>query len=151
MKKTMLLLAFLLIAPTLQASEDFEAEGIIKYRKAVMTAIKGHNLAIKQVVSGKFPNHGQISYHVNALGDLFSELDSLFPDGSDFGKTNAKSEIWDEPEKFSKTVQKSRQAFQTFKAAAASGDLKTTGKALKAFGKGSCGLCHKTYKKKPKK
>ena len=150
MKKITLFLICLLAAPLLQA-QDFEPQGIIKYRQAVMTSIKGHNLAIKQIVSGKFPDHGQIPKHVEALGNLFGELDTLFPEGSDFGKTNAKDAIWDNPEKFAATIKKARAAYQTFKAAAGSNDHKAIGKALKVFGKGSCGACHKSFKKKPKK
>ena len=150
MKKITLFLVCLLAAPLLQA-QDFEAQGIIKYRQAVRTSIKGHNLAIKQIVSGKFPDNGQIPKHVEALGSLYAELDTLFPEGSDFGKTNAKDAIWDNPDKFARTIDKSREAYQGLKQAAAGGDHKAIGKALKAFGKGSCGACHKSFKKKPKK
>jgi len=150
MKKVTLFIICLLGASVVYA-QDFEAQGIIKYRQAVMTSIKGHNLAIKQVVTGKFPDNGQIPRHVNALGDLFAELDSLFPEGSDFGKTNAKDEIWENPQKFATTIKKARAAYQNLKTVAKSGDHKAVGKALKAFGKDSCGLCHKSFKKKPKK
>jgi cytochrome c556 len=150
MKKATLFLLCLLAVPMLQA-QDFEAQGIIKYRQAVMTSIKGHNLAIKQIVTGQFPDNGQIPHHVEALGHLFAELDSLFPEGSDFGKTNAKDEIWENPQKFATTIKKARAAYQTFKMAANGSDHKTLGKALKAFGKSSCGSCHKSFKKKPKK
>jgi len=149
MKKVTLFLICLLVVPMLQAKE-FDPEGIIKYRKAVMTSIKGHNLAIKQVVTGQFPDNGQIPKHVEALGNLFAELDTLFPEGSDFGKTNAKDAVWENPQKFAKTIKKARAAFQTFKLAAQNSDHRVVGKALKAFGKGSCGLCHKSFKNNPK-
>lgn len=151
MKISIGVLLALLIAPVAQAAQDYEPEGVIKYRQAVMTAIKGHNLAIRQIVSGQFPDHGQIPRHVDALGDLFGELDTLFPEGSDFGKTNARDAVWDNPQKFAATIKKARSAYQTFKTAAQSSDRQRVGKALKAFGKGSCGLCHKSFKKKPKK
>ena len=150
MKKMTLFLLCLLAVPMLQA-QDFEAQGIIKYRQAVMTSIKGHNLAIKQVVTGQFPDNGQIPRHVEALGNLFAELGTLFPEGSDFGKTNAKDEIWENPQKFANTIKKARAAYDAFKVAAQSADHKVVGKALKAFGKGSCGSCHKSFKKKPRK
>jgi len=151
MNKKILFLLCVFAAPMLQAAEDYEPQGVIKYRQAIMRSISGHNVAIKQVVSGQFPDNGQIPQHVAALSNLFSELDTLFPEGSDFGKTNAKSEIWDEPEKFATTLKKARKAFQAFQAASSSTDHKVLGKALKAFGKGSCGLCHKSFKQKPKK
>ena len=127
---------------------DHEPEALIKYRQDVMTAIRGHNNAIKAIVNGKVPYSNQLAMHMDALEALFKQINVLFPEGSDFGETSAKDEIWDNPEKFRKTVDKSEEAFVKFKMAVNNGDNTATKKAFKQFGKTSCGNCHKSFKKK---
>lgn len=149
-KNTMKYIAFILAISftPLAYSDDYEAESLIKYRHDTMTAIKGHNNAIKAIVKGKVPYDNHFDVHLSSLEALFNQIDSLFPEGSDFGETHAKDEIWDNPEKFSKTVEKAKQALAEFKKIAKQGNKKATGKAFKEFGKASCGSCHKSFKKK---
>ncbi len=139
------------LSPLAASAQDIDAEAVIKYRKAVMTAIKGHNAAIKSIVAGKVPYKGSLASHVDAMQGLFAEMDQLFPEGSDFGETNAKAGIWDKPEKFAATVEQARKALdgldRAVKSGAAGGEL---AKAYKQFGKNSCGSCHKQFKAKPK-
>ena len=86
--------------------------------------------------------------HMTSLEALSNDVGSLFPDGSDFGETNAKDGIWDNPEKFEKAVSDANKAFEEFKAIVAKGDKRASADALKKFGKESCGSCHKSFKKK---
>lgn len=130
------------------ANAEYEPEQIIKYRKNAMTAIKGHNNSIKAIIEGKVPFNDQLDMHMTSLEALFNNIGTLFPEGSDFGETNAKDEIWDNPEKFSKAVDQAKQAFADFKKAASKGDSATTQSAFKEFGKSSCGNCHKAFRKK---
>ncbi len=147
MKKRIAVMTFLFAVTALPVqAQEVDPENIIKYRKAVMTAVKGHNAAIKSIVTGKVPYSGKLQGHVNAIQTLFSELDSIFPEGSDFGDTAAKDAVWDKPEKFARTVRQAQQAIADFRrAAAGGGDLV---KAYKQFGKNSCGSCHKAFRKK---
>ena len=147
MKKLLALIFCCVIYSPLMADE-IEPDDAIKYRKAVMTAVKGHNNAIRSIVTRKVPFTNKLSGHIDALDKLFSELDTIFPEGSDFGKTNAKDAIWDNPEKFSKSIQDAKQALNTFRSVAQQGDLGKTAGAFKKFGKASCGGCHKSFKKK---
>ncbi len=139
------------LSPLAASAQEIDADAAIKYRKAVMTAVKGHNAAIKGIVTGKVPFNGSLKGHVAAINDLFSELNRIFPEGSDFGETNAKEAIWDKPEKFKATVDKAQKAAAALKQAvdsgASGGDLV---KAYKQFGKNSCASCHKQFKAKPK-
>lgn len=134
----------------LALAQQAEPEDTIKYRKSIMTAIKGHNSAIKSIVTGKVPHTQRITYHLTSLKHLFDEIEILFPEGSDFGKTNAKDAVWENPDKFTKAISNSRQALNNFQGIAAKGDLKKTAAAFKKFGKSSCGGCHKSFKKKKK-
>ncbi|MDJ0880511.1 MAG: cytochrome c [Gammaproteobacteria bacterium] len=147
MKKISLFLLCLLLTPVGMA-QDIEPEDAIKYRKAIMSAIKGHNNAIRSIVSSKVPFSNRLNDHVMSLQQLYAELDQIFPEGSDFGKTNAKEAIWDDPDKFNATIKKSQEALDTFAAVIAKGNLSESASAAKKFGKESCGSCHKLYKKK---
>jgi len=152
MKKTIAIsLCLLALSPLTASAQEIDADAAIKYRKAVMTAIKGHNAAIKSIVTGKVPYGTRLGGHVDAMQGLFAELEELFPEGSDFGETNAKAAIWDKPEKFAATIDKARQALdglsRAVKSGAGKGELV---KAYKQFGKNSCASCHKQFKAKPK-
>jgi cytochrome c556 len=129
-------------------AEEYEAEDLIEYRHEVMEAIKGHNKAIKAILEGKVPYNDHLDMHMSSLEALLGRVGELFPEGSDFGETDAKDAIWDNPEKFKQSVEKAQNAFETFKSVAAKGDNRASLDAHKKFGKASCGNCHKSFKKK---
>lgn len=133
---------------TLQAqAKEYEAEDLIEYRQEVMEAIKGHNKAIKAILEGKVPYSDHLDMHMTSLEALIGRIGELFPEGSDFGETDAKDAVWDNPEKFKQTVEKAQAAFATFKSVVAKGDSRASLDAHKKFGKASCGNCHKSFKK----
>ena len=129
-------------------AEEYEAEDLIEYRHEVMEAIKGHNKAIKAILEGKVPYDDQLDMHMASLEALLGRVGELFPEGSDFGETDAKDAIWENPEKFKQSVEKAQNAFETFKSVVAKGDKRASLDAHKKFGKASCGNCHKSFKKK---
>jgi cytochrome c556 len=129
-------------------AEEYEAEDLIEYRHEVMEAIKGHNKAIKAILEGKVPYDDHLDMHMASLEAMLGRVGELFPEGSDFGETDAKDAIWDNPEKFKQSVEKAQNAFETFKSVVAKGDKRAGLDAHKKFGKASCGNCHKSFKKK---
>jgi cytochrome c556 len=129
-------------------AEEYEAEDLIEYRHEVMEAIKGHNKAIKAILEGKVPYDDHLDMHMASLEALLGRVGELFPEGSDFGETDAKDAIWENPEKFKQSVEKAQNAFETFKSVIAKGDKRASLDAHKKFGKASCGNCHKSFKKK---
>ena len=148
MKKLLMLLSLAILLPSTSLAADFDPEKMIKYRQDFMTAVKGHNNDIKAIVNGDVPFTQHLPMHLNALEQLFAEIGMLFPEGSDFGETNAKDGIWDNPDKFAKTVEDSKQALATFKQVIDQGDMNAARGAFKKFGRDSCGSCHKSFKKK---
>ena len=139
---------YLATAITLQAqAKEYDPEDLIEYRHEVMEAIKGHNKAIKAILEGKVPYNDHLDMHMASLEALIGRVGELFPEGSDFGETDAKDAIWDNPEKFKQTVEKAQKAFATFKSVVAEGDSRNSLDAHKKFGKASCGNCHKSFKK----
>jgi cytochrome c556 len=151
MKKISVLLTGSILAISLNfpaTADDYDPEALIEYRQDSMEAIKSHNNAIKAILQNKVPFDDQLGMHMSSLEALLNDVGSLFPDGSDFGETNAKDAIWDKPEKFEKAVTDANKAFAEFKAIVAKGDKPASADALKKFGKASCGNCHKSFKKK---
>jgi cytochrome c556 len=129
-------------------AQEYEPEDLIEYRHEVMEAIKGHNEAIEAILKGSVPYNAHLEMHMTSLEALLGTVGELFPEGSDFGDTDAKDAVWDNPEKFKQTVDKAQQAFATFKPVVAKGDNRASLDAFKKFGKASCGNCHKSFKKK---
>ncbi len=127
---------------------DLNPFAVIKYRQDFMQAVKVHNNSIKVIVNDVVPFDQHLDMHVNALELLFAEIGSLFPEGSNFGETNAKDTIWENPDKFNQTLLKSQQALQDFKRALENSDPAARRTAFKKFGSSSCGSCHKSFKKK---
>ena len=137
-----LLTTLMVITTTSQADEP---ENYIKYRKAMMKAIGGHMAAASQIVRGKVSPEGDLAMHAQALAALSADLTRLFPEGSDFGETEAKAEIWDKWEQFEKAATNAKDAIATFAEAVAGDDKEKIAAAHKAVGKG-CKGCHDDFR-----
>ena len=144
--KTLTLATIALLATSQFASAE-SPENYIKYRQAMMKAIGGHMGASSQILRGKVSPEGHLAMHADALAALSANLTALFPEGSDFGETKAKAEIWDNWSTFEKAAANSKQATAEFAAAVASGDAERIKAAQKAVGK-SCKGCHKDFREK---
>jgi cytochrome c556 len=134
----------LLTSGTALASDP---ESYIKYRQAVMKAIGGHMGASGQIVRGKVDESAALAMHADALASLNADLARLFPEGSDFGETEAKAEIWDNWAEFEKAADAARDATAAFAAAVKSGDADKIGAARKDVGR-SCKGCHEDFRQK---
>ncbi len=145
MRKTAILMATLLV--TVATANAAEPEDYIKYRQAVMKAIGGHTGAASQIVRGKVSPEGALAMHSSALAALNENLSSLFPEGSDFGETKAKEEIWSDWAKFEQAAEDAKGATAAFADAVADGDPDKIGAAFKDVGE-SCKGCHKAFRVK---
>lgn len=151
MMKKALSLCIAMMLPSItsfQAHAEYEAQALIDYRQNVMESIKGHNQAIKMTLEGKVPYDDIVEHHMSSLENMLGIVGELFPEGSDFGETNAKDAIWDNPDKFNDSVRDAQIAFEEFSKVVAKGDKRASLAAFKKFGKDSCGSCHKSFKKK---
>ena len=125
-----------------------DAENYIKYRQAMMKAIGGHMGATSQLLRGKVsPQGGHLEMHTSALAALNDNLIQLVPEGSDFGETQAKAEIWEQWEKFEKAANDTKAATAELARAVAGGDRGKITAAHKAVGK-SCKGCHEDFREK---
>lgn len=120
-------------------------EDAIKYRHAVMDAMKGHISALSLMAFGKVNDPGFIEQHAVALASLGEELEHVFPAGSGDGETHALPIIWEEPDKFAEALQQAKTATAALRDAVAAGERQQIAKAFNATGD-ACKGCHERYR-----
>ena len=146
MKRTLVPMVAALIAGAANVQAE-EPENYIKYRQAMMKAIGGHSGAASQIVRGKVAPEGDLVMHAKALADLSGNISRLFPEGSDFGETKAKEEIWGQWDKFQQAAELTKEATAAFSEAVTGGNPEQIANAFKDVGK-SCKGCHKDFRQK---
>ncbi len=131
-------------------AEDLSAEsieGYIKYRDKVMDAASANMGGIAKLLSGHVNLPGRMAGHAQALENLMTDIPALFPEGSDFGETDAKAEVWSDSKKFSLAAETAQGKAKMLNEAVTGGDKKAIAAAFKDLG-GSCKACHKKFKAK---
>lgn len=146
-RKTRAMLAAIVATSLLsmQAIADTTPEDAADYRKAVMTALRGHIGAASMIVRGLVEDDGHLVSHAQGLADGARELGRVFQEGSNVGESEALPVIWEEPEAFAQAVAKTEEATAAFLAAAESGDTEAIGAAFRNVGM-SCRGCHDKYR-----
>lgn len=144
MKKMSIALTIVLLA-TAGAGWSADSEEIIKYRESVMKAYAGHTGAAARIVRGKVDYTDQLVLHATAMRDLSLLIDTLFPEGSDFGDTHAKEEVWSKREEFNQAIEKNQQAAADFFKVVSSKDSAAQADAFKAL-TDSCKGCHDKFR-----
>lgn len=115
------------------------------YRVAVMTSLKGHIGAASMHARGLVEGPEFLVKHAQGLANGASELDRLFPAGSNVEGSEALPLIWEETEEFSMAIEKLVATTNAFVDAAKSGDQERIGQAFREVG-GSCKGCHDKFR-----
>jgi cytochrome c556 len=126
-------------------AQDMDPDAVIKYRQSVMSAQGGHMGAMAQIVRGKVDYPDQLLVHARALNSIAQNIDMLFPEGSDFGETDAKEEIWSNWDKFKQAAERLSTETQAFVKAVESKDQSAINKNFKELGE-ACKTCHKKFR-----
>ena len=121
------------------------AEDALDYRKAVMTALRGHIGASSMIARGLVDDEGHLVGHAEGLASGAKELHRVFPEGSNVGESEALPAIWQQPDAFAAAIAKAEEATAAFVAAAKSGDREAIGAAFRNVGM-SCRGCHDNYR-----
>ena len=125
-------------------------QDVIKYRQKLMGSIGAHMGSIGDILKKKVnysPEHiRQHALGINASSKLVVDA---FKQEAATGKTDAQQKIWGDWSEFEKKAQNLQQQSEAMAKVAASGDMRKIGAQMKKLG-GSCGGCHKNYRK-PKK
>lgn len=120
-------------------------EGMINYRKAVMSAQGGHMGAIARIVRGEVELTDQLAAHAQALNDLAHMIPDAFAEPGSDAETRALPLIWEDHDGFLAAAEALQTATAEFASAAESGDLAAAGAALGPVGQ-ACQTCHETYR-----
>ena len=121
------------------------AEDALDYRKAVMTALRGHIGASSMIVRGLIDNDGHLVAHAEGLANGAKELHRVFPAGSNVGDSEALPAIWEQPAEFRAAIAKAEDATAAFVDAAKGGDSEAIGAAFRNVGM-ACRGCHDHYR-----
>ena len=124
---------------------DTTPEDALDYRKAVMTALRGHIGAASMIARGLVDNDGHLVGHARGLADGAREMERIFQEGSNVGESEALPLIWEEPDAFAEAIANMQEATAAFVAAAESGDSEAIGAAFRNVGM-SCRGCHDRYR-----
>jgi cytochrome c556 len=131
---------------TMTAWAEDDSEEVIKYRQKVMKSLGAHNGAVSSIIKGRVSYKNHLEMHARAIADAAATILALFPEGSDFGETKAKPEVWGKRAEFEKAAKNSEQAAADF-LKAVKGKDKDLGPAYKKLGE-SCKECHKQFREK---
>ena len=147
LRKTLGAIVALTISSVLayQALAQTTPEDALDYRKAVMTALRGHIGAASMIARGLVEDDGHLAGHAQGLHAGAMELSRVFPAGSNVGETEALPAIWDDAEGFAAAVAAMQEATAAFVEAAESGDRAAIGAAFRNVGMG-CRGCHDNYR-----
>ena len=141
------LIPLIALAVSMLAAADPAPEDAAKYRQSVMKAMSGHNGAISMIVRGKAGNQDNLANHVQALGNLTDEIDSLFNEGSDLEDDEALPAIWENADAFADAVENFATAVDAFSEVAGAGDIQAIDAAQREVGK-ACKGCHEDFRQK---
>lgn len=142
MVKTIVAGAFFGLA-VLAVTSQVTAQSINEKRQNAMKDLSAANKAIKAAVEEK--NYAAVETKAKDIMGTADKLTSLFPAGSNTGKTKAKPEIWEKSDDFGKAAKNLSKAAGELIAAAKAGDEAAVGAKFKALGD-TCGGCHKPFR-----
>lgn len=140
-----LLPLMLAVAGTVSA-DSHDAKASIQYRQKLMSAIGANMGAMGDIMKYRLELPGHVESHAGQMAESAKLITAAFREPVSEGATDAKPEIWEDWQRFEKTIADFEKAARDLQSAAASGDAKAVGPAMKALGD-RCGDCHKPFRK----
>ncbi len=127
------------------ANAEADPENLIKYRQGAMSALGGHMSASAQIVRGKVGYGEHLLFHAEAIQAISGRVAEMFPEGSDFGETDAKEAVWEKPEDFHEAARKGGKAADDYLLAVKGGDKAVIGQSFRSLAD-ACKQCHKKFR-----
>jgi len=124
-----------------------EPDDIIAYRQNIMKSLTTNSKMIKAILNKKV-SHQHLPELTAQLSSVAVMLNGNFPEGSDFGETDAKEDIWENKSDFNSKIKDLEKVTKQLSIAV---QEQATNKVLLeryiSIGK-SCKACHKKYREK---
>jgi cytochrome c556 len=122
------------------------ADDVLATRQADMKEMGKNLKAIKGIIDAG-ENAADVVPPANKIAEIAGLIPSLFPKGSDQGKTGALPAIWEKSDDFTKHADSLKTEATMLASAGQSGDLATVRAQFDKTAK-ECGACHKDFRKK---
>jgi cytochrome c556 len=133
-------------AASVATADSHAAEPNIKYRQKLMSAIGANMGAIGDILKNGLELPGHVENHAGQMAESAKLIAAAFEKPISEGATDAKPEIWEDRARFEQAIADFEKAARALQTAAAGGDPKAVGPAVKALGD-RCGDCHKPFRK----
>jgi cytochrome c556 len=142
MQKSIVVGLFILLTASV-SSQVLAQEDFIEKRQKAMKGNSADVKAIKGAVESK--DYATIETKAKDIMGTADKIPSLFPKGSDVGKTKAKPEIWEKSDEFAKAAKNLSKTSGELASAAKSKDDGAVAVKFKAVGE-ACASCHKEFR-----
>ncbi len=136
--------AMLFATPIFADAENDVAQ--LKYRQTLMSGVGADMSAIGTILKNRLAMPGHVESHARQLAASAKLIGAAFKNDLGQDATDAQPKIWSDWSGFEAAIADLDKAANALADAAASGDPKAVGPAVKGLGK-SCGGCHEAYRK----
>ena len=123
-----------------------DEEVIIDYRKGVMKAIGGNMASMAAVVVDGADYRANLIHHARFIAEFMQDVPGLFPEGSDFGETDALPAVWEQRTEFEKRAAATREAAGLLLRAVETND-EAMALRFRELGE-SCRACHEDFRRR---
>ena len=142
MQKTIIAGLFILLTASV-SSQGLAQDDVIEKRQKAMKSNSADVKAIKGAVESK--DYATIETKAKDIMGTADKIPSLFPKGSNVGKTKATPAIWEKSDEFAKSAKNLSKASGELASAAKSQDDAAVEAKFKAVGE-ACASCHKAFR-----
>jgi cytochrome c556 len=123
-----------------------DEEAIIDYRKGVMKSIGGNMASLAAVLVDGAEYRANLIHHARFIAEFMQDVPALFPEGSDFGETDALESVWQKREEFEKRAAATREAAGLLLRAVETND-EAMALRFRELGE-SCRACHEDFRRR---
>jgi cytochrome c556 len=127
-------------------SFDEGADVTIDYRQGLMRALGGNMSATAAIVVDGAPFRDNLGTHTRYIVDATRDIPALFPEGSDFGETDALASVWEDVERFAELSRENHEAALALQEAVEQGDDAAIMAGFRTLGE-SCRTCHEDFRR----
>jgi cytochrome c556 len=126
-------------------SAHAEEQITIDYRQGVMKAVGGNMASLAAVIVDGADYRANLLHHARFIAEFMQDVPALFPEGSDFGETDALMSVWEQREKFEERAADTRKAADLLVEAVEKDD-DAMALRFRELGE-SCRACHEDFRR----
>lgn len=126
-------------------SAHADEQVIIDYRQGVMKAIGGNMSSLAAVLVDGADYRNNLVHHARFIAEFMQDVPALFPEGSDFGETDALMSVWEKREEFERRAADTRKAADLLLEAVEKDD-EAMALRFRELGE-SCRACHEDFRR----